>query len=276
MLLRQDQRLGLRLTARPPPAAPSASAVRLTEAPKRRHAQAVSLSESSSYDVEVDDDTVKPNPNEPAVAAPAASAPAEAHDDFNNDNANDKTQTQTAQAGGGDNTAGNGDANANANAKRDDNNNDNDDDESDPDDVDVPPAWTTVGKGGKLASGNPHARVVCATCGRSVGGGAAGIYQHARSPYHLACHLWLRYYGTWPECVTEGQKMSDKAWEDDQKNGPRRVPKNPKRRNKKAKTGTTPPWTENGPAEKGPGGGPDKDPGPDGSGILVQMWQLSK
>ena len=83
---------------------------------------------------------------------------------------------KTAPAGGGDKTAGNGD-DANANAKRDDSNDDDDDDESD--DVDVSPAWTTVGKGGKLVSGNPHARVVCATCGRSVGGGAAGIYQHA-------------------------------------------------------------------------------------------------
>ena len=38
----------------------------------------------------------------------------------------------------------------------------------------------------------------------------------------------IRYSGTWDECVTEGQKMSDQAWEDDQTNGPRRAPTNPK------------------------------------------------
>ena len=226
----------------------------------------ISDSESSSYEtVEVDDEDVaaKVNAqNEPAVAAPAASAPAPAKAA-----ADDNDDDKPALAGGGD-------------VKGDDDANDDDEPEGDNDKSAVPPQWTTVGKGAEAASGNPHARVVCATCGRNVGGGAAGIYQHVRSPYHLACFLWLRYYGTWDECVTEGQKMSDQAWEDDQRNGPRRVPTNPKRSTKtKKKTGTTPPWTENGPADKkGPGGGPDDDKGPgpeDGFGTLLQMWQMS-
>ena len=30
----------------------------------------------------------------------------------------------------------------------------------------------------------------CDVCGRYVGGGAAGRYQHLRSPFHLSCQLW--------------------------------------------------------------------------------------
>ena len=54
-----------------------------------------------------------------------------------------------------------------------------------------------------------HGSYTCEVCGRHVGGGAAGSYQHKRSAYHLAAWIYWRRSGQkdWQECVADG-----KAW----------------------------------------------------------------
>eukprot|EP00434_Breviolum_minutum_P017317 symbB.v1.2.015286.t1/scaffold1136.1/size135929/14 len=66
-----------------------------------------------------------------------------------------------------------------------------------------------------------HSRYTCQVCGRQVGGGDAGAYQHKRSAFHLASWVYWQQNEkkAWKECVTDGARWA-KMLSEEGKAGP--------------------------------------------------------
>ena len=131
-------------------------------------------------------------------------------------------------------------------------------------------------------SKDKHGKFQCQVCGRTVGGGLSGSFQHKRSPYHLSC--WV-YYKTraeggdrsWKDCQTDGERWSRLLWQEN-KTGPaeldsvagttKQTPPAPIRSDPERKKRDGP-----GGPDKGPGSGPSSASG--SSTLLVEMWQAT-
>lgn len=119
----------------------------------------------------------------------------------------------------------------------------------------------------------------CTICGRNVGGGAAGDWQHRQSPFHLSHCVWNNDKSgqkTWQQCQSEGKQWS-KQLHDKQRVGPSGRPGKVD-----DKTESSPPPVRADPERKRRDF--DKGPGPSGSGgggtsssssTLVQLWQAT-
>lgn len=123
----------------------------------------------------------------------------------------------------------------------------------------------------------------CSVCGRSVGGGEAGSFQHKRSAYHLSSWVWYKTQAeggkrSWKDCQADGERWANSLWREG-KTGPAELNSAPRQ--------TRPPPIRSDPERKkrdgpGPGPGPDKGPGGSGSSaagggstLLVQMWEAT-
>ena len=146
----------------------------------------------------------------------------------------------------------------------------------------------TSGKPGGNGTANPHGSYKCEICGRRVGGGAAGQFQHCRSPFHLSCWVYHRNYGhrDWPFCQQDGDRWSRMLWHEN-KTGPSEWPAGQDPRKKKKEWETPPPPIRADPDKK-KWNGPGDDPGDGANGpgasssasssrhsLLLHMWQMA-
>ena len=136
-------------------------------------------------------------------------------------------------------------------------------------------AGSTADKSGKYS---------CEVCGRQVGGGVAGAFQHRKSGYHLAAFLyWKDNEKTpWGECLVEGQKWSTQLWQDKNKPGPKDEEVLKKKRNAPVPVRADPERKRRDrredPGPDGGEGGGSASSSKDGSGsgnLLLQMWQAT-
>lgn len=121
----------------------------------------------------------------------------------------------------------------------------------------------------------------CDVCGRYVGGGAAGRYQHLRSPFHLSCQLWQSgKYQTWNAAKQKAHKMSEELWanKDSLYSGPQHGNQGSDK-SSKMKQKTAPPVVDRVELDRDRHKKPPDDQDGDGHGpgsgssLLLQMWQ---
>ena len=130
-----------------------------------------------------------------------------------------------------------------------------------------------------------HGKYDCRICGRTVGGGEAGSFQHRRSAYHLASWVYWQNQEAraWKDCLTEGHQWSKTLWAKNS-TGPSDEDFDPKTKKQKA----PPPIRSDpemkrrdqgpGPGRDGSGGGPDSATTSGSSKdkpLLLQMWQAT-
>ena len=123
-----------------------------------------------------------------------------------------------------------------------------------------------------------YSQYTCSVCGRKVGGGESGCFQHKRSPFHLANWVWNNSTDpncSWQKCLQDGKNWSRLLWEKGI-TGPG-SPNDKKRQ-------TAPPPIRADPEKDKKGRrdqGPDKDPeggssaSSGKSSLLVEMWQAT-
>ena len=129
-----------------------------------------------------------------------------------------------------------------------------------------------------------YGRYTCQVCGRRVGGGEAGSYQHRRSAYHLASWIyWQRKEKkAWHECTAEGSAWAKMLWDND-KEGPADADATKDTKKKKKARAAAPVRAD--PERKrrdrdpdygpdGPGGSSGAAGSKDGS-LLLKMWQTT-
>ena len=112
----------------------------------------------------------------------------------------------------------------------------------------------------------------CQVCGRRVGGGQAGHYQHVRSAFHLTWQLWNSgKFDKWQQAKAKGQEMSAALWKskDAMYPGPQKHGKDDAKKAKRQKADTPPP-----PPRAQVDRFDDKGPDPDGDSeaLLCKMW----
>lgn len=121
----------------------------------------------------------------------------------------------------------------------------------------------------------------CDVCGRYVGGGAAGRYQHLRSPFHLSYQLWQSgKYQTWNAAKQKAHKMSEELWanKDSLYSGPQHGNQGSDK-SSKMKQKTAPPVVDRVELDRDRHKKPPDDQDGDGHGpgsgssLLLQMWQ---
>lgn len=136
------------------------------------------------------------------------------------------------------------------------------------------------GSGGEADS--KHGKYTCTVCGRQVGGGVAGDFQHRRSQFHLASWVWHTQPSenarTWKQCQKDGERWSFTLWKEG-KTGPAEL-------SKKAAKQSRPPVDRSDPGRnKRDGPGPDRIGSPwcrtwrcilgFGGDLLLKMWQAT-
>lgn len=127
---------------------------------------------------------------------------------------------------------------------------------------------------------NKHGKYNCSVCGRTVGGGEAGSFQHKRSAYHLSSWVWYKTQAeggkrSWKDCQADGERWANSLWREG-KTGPADFADSAKRQAR------PPPIRSDVERKKrdGPGPGPDKGPGSGSSAggsatLLVSMWEAT-
>ena len=124
-----------------------------------------------------------------------------------------------------------------------------------------------------------HSKFDCNICGRKVGGGTAGSWQHRRSPYHLASWVYWNNKQTlpWKKCLEEGARWSKLLWDTNQSG-----PEDDTLPNKPTQKRATPAPVRSDPErlrrDKDDKGDPDPDTGAGSSGsnnLLLQLWQTT-
>ena len=110
-------------------------------------------------------------------------------------------------------------------------------------------------------------------CGRRVGGGQAGHYQHVRSAFHLTWQLWNSgNFKTWQQAKSKGQEMSEALWKSKDANDDNdAAKKKANKRQKKAKDTPAPPPRAQVDRLDDKGPDPDGDSG-SGEALLCKMW----
>ena len=124
-------------------------------------------------------------------------------------------------------------------------------------------------------------RYDCSICGRSVGGGIAGSWQHRRSGYHLGAYIYWnnREKLPWKHCLDEGQRWSRHIWATGE-SGPEdeALPNKPVQKKEAPVPVRCDP--ERSRRDKDDQGDHDPDTGAgssgsSGSNLLLQMWQTT-
>ena len=125
-----------------------------------------------------------------------------------------------------------------------------------------------------------HSKHQCPVCGRTVGGGEAGSFQHRRSPFPLANWVWnnSKEDCSWQQCLTDGKNWSKLLYQQGS-TGPRsnseKLPAQ-KRQSPPPPVRADPKRDQDRRRDQGPD--PDPDSGASGSGkssLLLQMWQTT-
>ena len=128
-----------------------------------------------------------------------------------------------------------------------------------------------------------HSRYTCQVCGRQVGGGDAGAYQHKRSAFHLASWVYWQQNEkkAWKECVTDGARWA-KMLSEEGKAGPEDseavgLAKNKMRPGPPPVVRADPhrrQWKDQDPDPEG-GSGSTSSSKDGGGNLLLQMWQAT-
>ena len=126
-------------------------------------------------------------------------------------------------------------------------------------------------------------RYDCSICGRSVGGGIAGSWQHRRSGYHLGAYIYWnnREKLPWKHCLDEGQRWSRHIWATGE-SGPEdeALPNKPvQKKEAPVPVRCDPERSRRDKDDQGDRGDPDTGAGSSGSSgnsnLLLQMWQTT-
>lgn len=148
-----------------------------------------------------------------------------------------------------------------------------------PPEPECPPTSTASAPAEKTGSKpSKDSQYTCKVCGRVVGGGVAGSWQHRRSAYHLSCWIYWnnKEKRAWKLCQDDAQKWSKQLWaknetgpEDDtllQKPGKKQWSPVPVRSDPDRKR-----------RDKDGQGDPEPDSGAGSStdNLLVKMWQAT-
>ena len=135
-------------------------------------------------------------------------------------------------------------------------------------------SWKSDGKPSEPHHGDDkHSKSDCTVCGRSVGGGVAGAWQHRRSPYHLAAWVYWSNNETlpWKQCMEEGHKWSKQLGKTNEAG-----PEDHMLKNQKHKPSAPVPVRCDPERQRRDKDGSDRDPGSGGAGssdhLLLQMW----
>ena len=134
-------------------------------------------------------------------------------------------------------------------------------------------SWKSDGKPSEPHHGDDkHSKSDCTVCGRSVGGGVAGAWQHRRSPYHLAAWVYWSNNETlpWKQCMEEGHKWSKQLGKTNEAGPEDHMLK------QKHKPSAPVPVRCDPERQRRDKDGSDRDPGSGGAGssdhLLLQMW----
>ena len=130
-----------------------------------------------------------------------------------------------------------------------------------------------------------HGKYTCTVCGRQVGGGVAGDFQHRRSQFHLASWVWHNQPSenarTWKQCQKDGERWSATLWKEG-KTGPAELSKKAAKQSRPPVVRSDPgrnkrdgPGPDNGPGSGPPGAGPGAASSGSGGDLLLKMWQAT-